>query len=69
MKGEGCDVPVTETLVVLVTKGRLGSLVLVAPGKKEKAEEAEPEEVVDAAGVVAKALVVGGSPENPKPEG
>ena len=66
VKGEDCDVPETETLVVL---GRLGSMVLVAAWMKEKAEDAGPDEVVEAAGVRGKALVVGGNPEKPKPEG
>ena len=67
-KGEDCDIPGIEMLVVF---DPLGSLVLVAAGIKEKAALAGLEELVEAAVVVAKALEVpvGGNPENPKPEG
>ena len=44
---------------------------MVAAGIKEKAALAGPDELVEAAVVVAKALEdpVGGNPENPQPEG
>ena len=65
------DTPKGEGIALLVVFDPLGSLVLVAAGIKEKAALAGLEELVEAAVVVAKALVVpvGGNPENPKPEG
>jgi hypothetical protein len=65
LKGEHCDVPEIEMLVVL------GSLVLATAGIREKAVVADPEEVVDAVVAVPKALEVsvGGNPEKPKAEG